>query len=90
MTDDRIATPGTPRFNIGRVLAVSAGLLARNFFPFVAITLVVSIPSYLVSYYYQTLQLDPKVGWISGHGAALLLNMVVGVLVSAVSQSALT
>src|SRR5262245_41646709 len=90
MTDERIAAPGTPRFNIGRVLAVALGVSLRNFFPFAVITFVIAIPSFLVSTWYQTLPVDPGQGFFSIHTLAALISMLVGVLVSAISQAALT
>ena len=90
MTEERIAAPDTPRFNIGRVIAASAGLLIRNFFPFIVITLAVSLPSYLISYWYQTLPVDPAGGYLTWHGAAALLNIVVGFLAGALALGAIT
>jgi MFS family permease len=83
-------TSGTLRFSIGKVLAVSFGILARNFIPFMAVAIVLAIPNILVGWWANRIQLNPEGGIVAGHYWVRIVSVVVGTVIAALTQSALT
>lgn len=90
MTDERIAAPGTPRFNIGRVLAVALGISLRNIFPFMVIAVLISLPGFAFSYWYQTQPRDPQQALHAMATPGFWFGMLLSVACQATMQAALT
>jgi len=85
MTQD-IPGGGAVRFNIGRVLVESCQVLLRNFVPFMVITIVIAIPSFIIGQLSIADPADPK----QVFSASGLIGWLVGLLTTALTQSALT
>ena len=90
MTLQSTAATAALRFNIGRVLAVAAGLLFRNFATFTLVKWVISIPSYLFSFWFYSFPIDTQRGYLAAHPGFSVLGMLIGVVLGGVSQAALT
>lgn len=90
MTDERIAAPGTARFNIGRVLYVALSVGLRNFFPFMVIAVVVAIPGLAFSYWYKVTPGDFQNPWHRMSTLAYWIGMLITVACQATTQAALT
>jgi hypothetical protein len=85
MTQDGIVG-GAARFSVGGVLAGSLSLLLRNFVPFMLITILLSIPSFLIGYWEYSRPGDPE----ALYNPISLLSGLVSLLTTALTQSALT
>jgi hypothetical protein len=90
MINQRMAAPGPPRFKIGRVLAVALGVSLRNILPFVVISVVIAMPGFVCSYWYQTLPRDPQQGIFKGHTLLFLVSLALSVACTAISQAVIT
>lgn len=88
MTDEGFATPTTLRFNIGRVMAVAFGVLARNFVPLMAISIALAVPGFLINWWSRNVPVDPQ--HHNYFNKEMFLGLVVGIVVGSVTQSALT
>jgi len=78
----------TPHFGVGRVLADSFRLLFRNFVPFLAIAVVLAVPSVAARLWASGFPRVP--GHLGAHFAWTMIALLVGMVCGALTSSALT
>lgn len=82
---------GGSQFRIGRILGESFTLLLRNFVPFMIISLVIAIPSFVIQYWQMEAMREAiATGVMPSTGMQSVIGGLVGLLTWALTQSALT
>jgi hypothetical protein len=79
-----------PRFGIGRVLSTAFAVLMRNFLPFVTVAIIIGIPLILLSYWEGQSAPAPQAAANGARIGQFGVGLLITLLVSAVTQSALT